>query len=167
VVLNRCIVLQYREYGVPWFHEKYCKEHLLELNRRPDSEGYAILRSEVYEELCSMVGGWRYVKENSYSQYYNHIDFELAFDQQGNPVDMFASNTPEVARRVAVLLHDRTEYTSDTRRLLGKQMMASKHLQLQGWQVIFVNPFSWSAMCMSETSARRSYLQQSLQASAS
>jgi hypothetical protein len=32
---------------VPWFHEKYCKEHLPELNRRPDSEGYSILRSEV------------------------------------------------------------------------------------------------------------------------
>jgi hypothetical protein len=45
-----------------------------------------------------MVGGWRYVKENSYSQYYNHIDFELAFDQQGNPVDMFASNPTDIAR---------------------------------------------------------------------
>jgi hypothetical protein len=44
------------------------------------------------------VGGWRYVRENSLSKYYNHIDFELAFDESERPVDMFANPPLEAAR---------------------------------------------------------------------
>jgi len=44
------------------------------------------------------VGGWRYVRENSLSKYYNHIDFELAFDDSERPVDMFANPPLEAAR---------------------------------------------------------------------
>ena len=54
---------------------------------------------QVYEELCSLVGGWRYVRENGCSQYYNHVHLELGFDHEDQPVDMFASGgTPDIVR---------------------------------------------------------------------
>ncbi len=49
------------------------------------------------------MGGWRYVRENSLSKYYNHIDFELAFDESERPVDMFANPPLEAARFGSIL----------------------------------------------------------------
>ncbi len=55
------------------------------------------------------MGGWRYVRENSLSKYYNHIDFELAFDDSERPVDMFA-NPPLEAARLVVLSFNKFDW---------------------------------------------------------
>ena len=79
--LNRLVCTCYPEYNVPWFHEKYCIEEATSL-RGPAFYDSAMepIREDVYQTLCSVVGGSRNVRENVFSQYYNFIDFEVWLD---------------------------------------------------------------------------------------
>ena len=105
--LNRGVILRYPDYGVPWFHEKYCNENAPELRQLSKSSRETVeasaFRDEVFEQLCALLGGWRFVRENSLSKFSNHIDFEVVFDANNRPIDLM-SNSRAVAdgQRVAV-----------------------------------------------------------------
>merc|ERR1712083_297301 len=83
MLLNRSVVLRYPEFGVPWFHSKYCAENEILLRQRLTQDNIAF-KEQVSEQLAAILGGWRYYKENSFSKSYNHIDFEIHFDSRGN-----------------------------------------------------------------------------------
>ena len=68
----------------------------------------------MYDELCNMVGGWRYVKENSCSRYYNPVHFEVGYNQEGELVDLHSS-TDVPTRRIAVQAYPDICYTQDTK----------------------------------------------------
>ena len=105
--LNRGVILRYPDYGVPWFHEKYCNENASELRQLSKSSRETVeasaFRDGVFEQLCALLGGWRFVRENSSSKFSNHIDFEVVFDANNRPIDLM-SNSRAVAdgQRVAV-----------------------------------------------------------------
>ena len=105
--LNRGVILRYPDYGVPWFHEKYCNENASELRQLSKSSRETVeasaFRDGVFEQLCALLGGWRFVRENSLSKFSNHIDFEVVFDANNRPIDLM-SNSRAVAdgQRVAV-----------------------------------------------------------------
>lgn len=41
---------------------------------------------DVYEHLCRIFGGAKYVRRDVYTPYYNKIAFEIIRDKFGNPV---------------------------------------------------------------------------------
>jgi len=170
--LNRGVVLQYPKFGVPWFHQKYCLENTQELIKQSQAPDFVSLREEVYEHLCTLLGGWRYVKENTYSRYFNYIDFEVHYDSRGNPVDVYTTSSaldnkpslPSVhgGKSFAIQVLPARMWTVDTKKATGRARINSNELKLEGWQVIHINPFSWNSMQFAEDHAKRNYLQSSL-----
>ena len=79
--LNRMVCICYPEYNVPWFHEKFCIEEANNLRSLSfyDQQMHP-LRDDVYQTICSTVGGNRNVRENVYTPYYHFIDFEVWLD---------------------------------------------------------------------------------------
>ena len=96
---------------MPWFHEKYCVENASELKQLGKSARVSVegstFRDELFEHLCALLGGWRFVKEDSLSKFSNHIDFEVVFDANNRPIDLM-SNERAVAtgHRVAIQVID-------------------------------------------------------------
>jgi len=155
--LNRGVVLRYPDYGVPWFHEKYCIENAPELKQLGKSSRETMeassFRDELFEQLCALLGGWRFVREDSMSKFSNHIDFEVVFDANKRPIDLM-SNSRAVAtgQRIAV------QVVPSNGKLSAKQKAASDELELEGWRVVRPDPRVWNSMGLSEKAEKRSYL---------
>ena len=159
--LNRAVVLRYPEYGVPWFHEKYCIENeakLRESNKSVTPES-KVFRQEIYEELCAVLGGWRFVRENTVSQYSNFVDFEVAFDSSDQPIDLVSNPSGKYTRKVAVQVVPVHMFTEDIQKIKMKAKNALEELELQGWSVVAPSPFLWNSMQMAEPSSKRRYLE--------
>jgi len=161
MVLNRAVVLRYPEYGVPWFHSKYCEENQIFL-RGPNSNEVTALKDEVNEHLSTLLGGWRYFRENSFSKYYNSIDFEVQFDDRGKPIDLSSTNTTNASYKVAVQVLPSFLMTEDTRNLAGHLVSNNKELELQGWRVININPFVWNSMQMGDYETKNKFLKEAV-----
>jgi len=157
--LNRCLVLQYPDYKVPWFHQQYCEQNPPAFDKVADA-----FKDEVYKELCTALGSWRYVKTDSYSKYYNQVFIELDLDAQGNLIDLYADNQTAPARRIAVQTYDESSYTRNTKKLRGDGVHNNQQLSLQGWQVVTISPFRWNSMYLADSDTRQHYLQETVQA---
>jgi len=161
--LNRSVMLRHPEIGVPWFHRKYCQDHTRELTTfRRSQEGKA-LKEEVSEELQALTGGWRFVREDTHSEYYNPIAFEVQYDERGQPVDLNKTNNNiSKVKKFAIQVLPLSAFTIDTRKLSGGFQSHTKELELQGWTVINVDPFSWNSLQMGEARAKKQYLEQTI-----
>jgi len=161
--LNRSVVLRNPEFGVPWFHKKYCHDNVKELTTfRMSPEGMA-LKEEVSEELLALTGSWRFVKENSYSEYYNPIAFEVHYDERGQPVDLNATqNVMRKVNKFAIQLVPMSAFMMDTRKMSGVFQSSSRELELQGWNVINVDPCSWNSLKMGEGKTKKQYLEDTI-----
>ena len=160
--LNRAVVLRYPEYGVPWFHSRYCAENEIHLRLKRSVESLA-MKEDVADCLSELLGGWRYFQENTFSQYYNTIDYEIHLNQKGRPIDlsMDRKESGEVVK-VAILVLPPNMYTVDTRSLAGYLHANSEELKLQNWKVIELNPYNWNSMQMAEKKSKKEYLKQQL-----
>lgn len=159
--LNRCVVLQYPEHKVPWFHQSFCQQHVKNICFTQDST----FKTEVYTELCNAVGNWRYVRMNSYSKYFNPVHMELGLDADGHLVDLHNEREQaNIVKRIAFQAYSDSNYYRDTKRLRGKQELNNLQLSLQGWQVLNINPFSWNSMFLADSDARVQYLQETVKA---
>ena len=107
----------------------------------------------------------RYFRENTFSEYYNTIDFEVQLTEKGSPVDLSVDrrSTGEVTR-VAILVLPPNMFTVDTRSLAGSINANTEELRLQNWKVIEVNPYVWNSMQMGDERAKNEYLKQQLTA---
>ena len=66
----------------------------------------------MYNVLCEMLGGWQYVKENSFSQYFNKIDYEVVLDSSGQPVNLYQDTPlPAGVVKYAVQCYDQSKFT--------------------------------------------------------
>ena len=159
--LNRAVVLRYPEYGVPWFHDKYCIENMAKLREgnKSSTPEASVFRQEVYEELCALFGSWRFVREDTVSQYSNFVDFELSFDSSGHPIDMVSNPTSSCARKVALQIIPEHMFTEDIQKMKMKARDVLEELELQGWSVVAPNIFHWNSMQLAEPLAKRQYLE--------
>jgi len=157
--LNRCLVLQYPDYKVPWFHQQYCEQ-----NPPAFSKVAGAFKDEVYKELCTALGNWRYVRLDSYSKYYNQVFIELNLDAQGNLIDLYTDNQTAPARRIALQTYDESSYTRNTKKLRGDGVHNNQQLSLQGWEVVTISPFRWNSMYLANSDTRQHYLQETVQA---
>jgi len=156
--LNRAVVLRYPEYGVPWFHSKYCAEHEMSLRLKLFSDTI-VFKDQVSQQLGALLGGWRYYKENSFSQYYNPIDFEVHFDGD-RPVDLTAKMTHDGdhVTKVAIMVLPSHMITVDTR-TVGKYLISNcEELEMQGWKVVTINPYMWNSLQLGSDSRKKDYL---------
>ena len=160
--LNRAVVLRYPEYGVPWFHSRYCAENEIHLRLKRSVESLA-MKEDVADCLSELLGGWRYFQENTFSQYYNTIDYEIHLNQKGRPIDL-SMDRKESGKvvKVAILVLPPNMYTVDTRSLAGYLHANSEELKLQNWKVIELNPYNWNSMQMAEKKSKKEYLKQQL-----
>ena len=160
--LNRAVVLRYPQYGVPWFHSRYCAENEIHLRLKRSVESRAT-KEEVADCLSGVLGGWRYFQENTFSQYYNTIDFEIHLNEKGQPVDLSTDRKGggEVVK-VAILVMPPHMFTVDTRSLAGYLHANAEELKLQNWKVIQLNPYTWHSMHMGEKNSKKEYLKQQL-----
>ena len=160
--LNRAVVLRYPGYGVPWFHHNYCTEHAADLQKSAKSgtaEAVA-LRQEVYEELCSVMGGWRFVREDVTTKHFNNVDFEVAYNVRGEPLDLVSNPRMEAAaRRVAVQVVPAAMYTEDTRAMMMRPRVVAQELELEGWQVVSPSPQAWNSLQRAGPGQKRNYLE--------
>ena len=160
--LNRAVVVRYPQYGVPWFHSRYCAENEMQLRLRRSAESLA-MKEEVAECLSSLLGGWRYFQENTFSEYYNTIDFEVHLTEEGSPVDLSVDRRPSgEVTKVAILVLPPNMFTVDTRSLAGYISANTEELKLQNWKVIEVNPYNWNSLQMGDEKAKKEYLKQKL-----
>ena len=159
------MVLKYPQYGVPWFHEKYCQENTRELVSRQGDKA-DMFAKEVSDILQQVAGSWRFVREVSLSRYYNKVDFEVVLDREGRPVELYSEKggEEEGGVRCAVQCYDQAQYTQDTRRLRGPPVLECRLLSSQGWKVVIVNPFDWNSLKLGDPAAKREHLLTQLRA---
>ena len=168
MMLNRAVVLRYPEFGVPWFHSKYCAENEMSLrdSRTRFTQENIAFKEQVSEQLSALLGGWRYYKENSFSKYYNHIDFEVHFDARGNALDLTSNVVGDDLNvtKCAVQVIPSNMLTVDTRSVAGFFMTNKTELELQGWKVIQISPYIWNSMQLGDNSTKKKYLKSAIRA---
>ena len=160
MTLNRAVVLRHPEYGVPWFHKKYCLENEIVLRQWiPKDNGFPKFKEEVGELLSDILGGWRFYKESTMTQYANFIDFEVHY-ANGQPIDLTSvSVDSESVTKVAVQVLPVSMMTVDTRNLAGFSQSNHEELELQGYRVVSINPFTWNSLQLGDKNSRTKYLQ--------
>ena len=118
-----------------------------------------VFKDQVSQQLGALLGGWRYYKENSFSQYYNPIDFEVHFDGD-RPVDLTAKMTHDGdhVTKVAIMVLPSHMITVDTRQsaewfnlvyfrterftVNHTMMRSSFNPRLQGYNPVSISIFS-------------------------
>ena len=161
MALNRAVCLFYPEYEIPWFHEKYCQEshrHMLAAKNREDARK---LKDDIYEKLAEATGGYRYIRENVFSPYYNIIDFELMIGKDGLPVswregdsrsDFSVINRSKPGetdgKRLAVVVMNNDDFYANGTTMTGRSFMEVDLLEAQGYDVVVVDPKQWNKMSM-------------------
>ncbi|CAH1124143.1 unnamed protein product [Ceutorhynchus assimilis] len=135
--LNRAVCLEYPEYNVPWFHQKFIEE---------------FQKTNAIDDLCSqfhnsvkqyLIGivNQEAIQENVITPYGYGIDFVLNLDQHKNPTNNFED--PYVTK-VAILLIGDSAFTRFYNRLKGKQAMKNRHLEILGYKVKMVAKNEWN-----------------------
>ena len=103
------------------------------------------------------------MREDTHSEYYNPIAFEVQYDERGQPVDLNKTNNNiSKVKKFAIQVLPLSAFTIDTRKLSGGFQSHTKELELQGWTVINVDPFSWNSLQMGEARAKKQYLEQTI-----
>jgi hypothetical protein len=90
------------------------------------------------------------------------VDFVIEFDQHGHPMRATKNPNKEAVTKVAVVLHNPKDFTSNVRRLKGQHRLAERHLEILGYKVINIDPHVWNTMYMSEKLAKYDYLENSI-----
>ena len=161
MVLNRAVVLRNPEFGVPWFHKKYCLENEMMLRAWTPKDPQ--LKEEVCEVLTQVLGGWRYFREGSMTSFANYIDFEVHYDAAGAPVDLTSTTAQsENITKCAIQVIPSSMMTVDTRNIAGYVASNMKELEIQGYKVVTISPFTWNSLQMGDTSSRKKYLNNSI-----
>ena len=78
--LNRLVCIKYPQYGIPWFHEKYCQEESKYILGLGDTSVDVEVRSDILTHLQRAVGGPGKVREKVFTKFHHFLDFEVAMD---------------------------------------------------------------------------------------
>jgi len=186
--LNRTVCILHPESRVPWFHEKFCQEYWPWHLRRFQSVGgqqhstsssssnYADcggggLAEDVYTVLSQVLGGGKYLKDSTRTQYYHPINFEFWMHRKtgqfyplaeivgtGSDGGLLSASKLDPNgdyKKFAVLLPAPWEPKGDVRRIGLLQM---HELETLGYDVIPINDKVWYHMSMSTLKDKKQYI---------
>merc|ERR1711953_972748 len=93
------------------------------------------------------------------TQYANFIDFEVHY-ANGQPIDLTSASAVdnESVTKVAVQVLPVSMMTVDTRNLAGFLQSNNEELEIQGYRVVSVNPFTWNSLQLGNKISRTKYL---------
>jgi len=166
--LNRTVAILYPQFGVPWFHEKFCKEQVDRSNLNSYHRGSSLFEADVYSTLLSVVGGNKFIKEGSLSKYYHQVDFELwkyrdpigdtefypltevlgIQSNQGNVYD------PSKYERIGIILYQVARIGI----ILHQAEMTARELEALGYRAVVISDSHWNSMALATPQDKTSYI---------
>ncbi|XP_017262305.1 FAST kinase domain-containing protein 3, mitochondrial [Kryptolebias marmoratus] len=84
--------------------------------------------------LVDLLGDRSYFASKVLTPYCYMIDVEIKLDEDGFVLP--ASQTDDVYKRIALCIDGRKRYTTNVRRLLGKEAIKQRHLRLLGYEIV-------------------------------
>ncbi|NXK57077.1 FAKD4 protein, partial [Chauna torquata] len=123
----------------------------------PAGEKVTLLQSSLQEALAGMLGSQDKGRFDVHTIYGWHIDAEMVLNSENNPLPLkdFAAPhllhsegtkpLPPGARRVAFLRWEFPNFSNRSKDLLGRYVMARRHIQAAGFLVVDVTPHQPSA----------------------
>lgn len=144
--LNRAVCLEYPEYDVPWFHQKYLEEY--QKNFPIDDVVNSFHRS-VKWYLDSILSE-EALLENVVTPYGYEVDFVYYLNKDRKPTTQFddPGNT-----KFAILLRNDYDFTRFYVRLRGKRALMNRHLEILGYKVKTITVKQWSNLLYAEERA--------------
>ncbi|XP_018563846.1 FAST kinase domain-containing protein 1, mitochondrial [Anoplophora glabripennis] len=136
MMLNRAVCLEYPEYNVPWFHKKYLEDTKKNLLKNMDNK----FQQRIKEYLVQVLGTQKYISECVITPYGHHINFAVNFNKKE---EIVPSHSPEIKRRVAILLLRQRAFTRFHVQLKGTYQLQKRHLEIFGYEVAVVNFSEW------------------------
>ncbi|KAH1026677.1 FAST kinase domain-containing protein 1, mitochondrial isoform X1 [Dendroctonus ponderosae] len=134
--LNRAVCLEYPEYNVPWFHQKYIEEYQ-KTNAIDDVVKPIHLSVKSY---LQGVLGEENIRENVTLPYGYEVNFVYHLDRQKKPtMDLNGFNTT----KYAILIKPMNAFTRLYVRLKGEHALQNRHLEMLGYKVKIIRWSEW------------------------
>ncbi|XP_023694654.2 FAST kinase domain-containing protein 3, mitochondrial [Paramormyrops kingsleyae] len=125
-------------YEGPSLHRKYRVKSFLAPGRSLETPVEGHLYNSVKAGLIDLLGVRAYFASRVLTPYCYTLDVEIKLDEEGYVLP--ASNLEDVFKKIAVCIDGPKRFTTNTRRLLGKEAIKQRHLRLLGYLVVQV-PF--------------------------
>ncbi|KAK2151266.1 hypothetical protein LSH36_369g03035 [Paralvinella palmiformis] len=142
VELTRRCLLEHPELDIPWFHDEYCRTHIV----TGEPKSCQTFRDGVSATLRYVLGGENHFLRWSYTPYFYSIDFECILDESNKPVNVKKlppGGVKDTWQRVAIMLHTQGSFWLHSDQLRGSIRDKNNHLELMGYKVIPINYKEW------------------------
>ncbi|KAL2080977.1 hypothetical protein ACEWY4_022830 [Coilia grayii] len=176
--LNRAVCLECPEYQVPWFHDRFCRQHQ---KRGVWNGSVTPVQQQIHKMLGEVLGGISCARVSVLTPYYYTVDFECVLDRQGQPLpysppsqlqiredgkvqweperpEKDRTELPPGAQRIAVDFLGPKSFCKNSRQPKGEVLMRRRHLEILGYRVIQIPHFEWNSMELSTPDAWKQYL---------
>ncbi|XP_066245692.1 FAST kinase domain-containing protein 1, mitochondrial [Euwallacea similis] len=141
--LNRSVCLEYPEYNVPWFHQKYVDEYQKSHAVDDVVDGF---HKSVKGYLIGILGSDS-ILENVITPYGYEVNFVFHLDKKKNPTTAFDDLQ---TTKYALLLKNDTAFTRLYVRLRGRDALKNRHLEILGYKVKMITQNTWANFLYAE-----------------
>ncbi|XP_028821142.1 FAST kinase domain-containing protein 1, mitochondrial-like [Denticeps clupeoides] len=178
--LNRAVCLECPEFQVPWFHERYCRQH-----HRWGNGTITPIQQQIHKMLGEVLGGINCAKVAVLTPYFYGLDFECILDHQHKPIpyseprqllisedgkvqwssgssERENADLPPGAQRVALEFLDSKSFCKNSHHFKGEVMMKKRHLEILGYHVVQIPHFEWNSMELATPDAWKQYLRKKI-----
>ncbi|CAG9835779.1 unnamed protein product [Diabrotica balteata] len=133
--LNRSVCLEYPEFNVPWFHEKYLKD----IRKTYNNEMEYTYSKSIKEYLVEIAEN--HILESITTPYGYYIDFVISLNKEDCVV---SPSSKSISKRVALLLVHQYAFTRFYSHLRGTYQMKIRHLEIMGYSVSIMKIDEWT-----------------------
>ncbi|XP_018612299.1 FAST kinase domain-containing protein 3, mitochondrial isoform X2 [Scleropages formosus] len=125
-------------YTGPNLYRNYRVKSFLTPGRSLETPVEMQLYNSVKAGLVNLFGARSYFASRVLTPYCYTLDVEIKLDEEGYVLP--ASSIEEVFKRIAVCIDGQNRFSTNTRKLLGREAMKQRHLRLLGYEVVQI-PF--------------------------
>ncbi|KAG7454902.1 FAST kinase domain-containing protein 3, mitochondrial-like [Solea senegalensis] len=121
-------------YQGPRLLPKYRVKSFLTTGRSIETPADGHLYNSVKTGLIELLGARSYFGSKVLTPYCYTLDVEIKLDEDGYVLP--ASQTDDVYKRIALCIDGQKRFTTNVRKLLGKEAIKQRHLRLLGYEVV-------------------------------
>ncbi|XP_056155083.1 FAST kinase domain-containing protein 3, mitochondrial [Lampris incognitus] len=136
--LYMTVKLECPSYEGPRLLPKYLVKSFLVAGRSLETPVDGHFYNSVKTALVDLLGDRSYFASKVLTPYCYTLDVEIKLDEEGYVLP--ATRNDEVHKRIALCIDGHKRFTTNTRRLLGKEAIKQRHLRLLGYEVVQI-PF--------------------------